>query len=375
MIPGEEAMMGVFKLSDYEDRRAKAGQEPPQDSKRLLDETRDLAVHRLLLSFTAMLDRLTTLLFEQAEKSVRHDDVNLFLAARSIIQKERARISGEFEHALRTGVDEGIRSGGRPAAMPTDWDADSLSLVDSNEIEQGVAMSRLARTIEDVCQEQFNAFNQRVGFLLGNEELEHEANPLSPQAICKAFKEAFQALQADTEVKLAVLRQLNQNVLGDINSIYADLNRHLVNAHVLPTLRPSLRKGRRNPVSAAQAAAAAAKAAGGTSAAQAAGEDFAEGDDVFATMQFLLSRMQGRAGGIAGGMPGGVSAGGSAAAGAGGAGAVSPAQAMANMLDSLTQLQHGDGHVVLPNGSAFDFGTSCGKSAPPVRQISARSTP
>lgn len=366
MSPGEEAVMGVFKLSDYEDRRQKASAEIGQDSAKLLDECRDLAVHRLLLSFTAMLDRLTTLLFEQAEKSIRHDDVNLFLAARTLIQKERARIAGEFEHALRTGVDEGIRTGGKGAQIGDfDWNADSLSLVDSDEIEQGVAMGKLARTIEDICQEQFSAFNQRVGYLLGNEELDQAKNPLSPQAICKAFKDAFQALQADTEIKLAVLRQLNQNVLGDINSIYADLNRHLVNAHVLPTLRPTLRRSPRQGVSAAQAAAAAA--AGQAGAMPGAGGEFPEGDDVFATLQFLLQRMQARATVPGGGMPAGFGAQlggmpgaaggfeGGAGAAAGPVTAAQAQQAMTSMLESLTQLQHGNGHFVLANGSAFDL--------------------
>ncbi len=378
MSPGEEAVMGVFKLSDYEDRRQKTNAEIGQDSAKLLDECRDLAVHRLLLSFTAMLDRLTTLLFEQAEKSIRHDDVNLFLAARTLIQKERARIAGEFERALRTGVDEGIRSGGKSVEADLEWNADSLSLVDSDEIEQGVAMGKLARTIEEVCQEQFTAFNQRVGYLLGNEELEQAKNPLSPQAICRAFKDAFQALQADTEIKLAVLRQLNQNILGDINSIYADLNRHLVNAHVLPTLRPTLRRVQRHAANPAQASAGGQAGAAPGGAAGMAGGEFAEGDDVFATLQFLLQRMQARAtgpgvgmpagmgAGMAGGMAGGVAAasgmgglgGAGGLAGSGAAGPVSAAsaqQAMATVLESLTQLQHGNGHFVLANGSTVDL--------------------
>ena len=376
--------MGVFKLSDYEDRRQKAGADMTQDSAKLLDECRDLAVHRLLLSFTAMLDRLTTLLFEQAEKSVRHDDVNLFLAARTMIQKERARIAGEFEHALRTGVDEGIRTGGKGPQLDSDWDPDSLSLVDSNEIEQGVAMGKLARTIEDVCQEQFTAFNQRIGFLLGNEELDYARNPLSPQAICHAFKEAFQALQADTEIKLAVLRQLNQNILGDINSIYTDLNRHLVNAHVLPTLRPSLRRSSRQSTGSAAASAAAAAAA-----AQAAGlpggaaGEFAEGDDVFATLQFLLSRMQARAGspgaGLTGAASGAIGGFGSGAAapgmssftGAGTASAGQAQQAMASMLDTLTQLQHGDGHFTLANGTSLDLSLPLNGDRNILRDISS----
>lgn len=374
--------MGVFKLSDYEDRRQKGSAELGQDPAKLLDECRDLAIHRLLLSFTAMLDRLTTLLFEQAEKSVRHDDVNLFLAARTLIQKERARVAGEFERALRTGVDDGIKSGGKGVQADYEWNADNLSLVDSDEIEQGVAMGKLAHTIEEVCQEQFSAFNQRVGYLLGNEELDQAKNPLSPQAICRAFKDAFQALQADTEIKLAVLRQLNQNILGDINSIYADLNRHLVNAQVLPTLRPMLR---RNPRQGMKSAAAAAMAAGAQAGDQAAagGGDFAEGDDVFATLQFLLSRMQARAGspgaGIGGGMPGamgspggaGMSPGASAGAAAGPMTAAQAQQAMLSMLDSLTQLQHGNGHFVMPNGAALDLDLPLNGDRNILREISS----
>src|SRR5205085_10444366 len=36
-------------------------------------------------------------------------------------------------------------------------------------------------------------------------------------------------------IKFQILKELNQAPLSDINGIYADLNRHLTNLHVMPT--------------------------------------------------------------------------------------------------------------------------------------------
>ena len=42
------------------------------------------------------------------------------------------------------------------------------------------------------------------------------------------------AIKADAQVKFQILKELNQASLGEINAIYADLNRHCTNLHVMP---------------------------------------------------------------------------------------------------------------------------------------------
>ena len=75
-------------------------------------------------------------------------------------------------------------------------------------------------------------------------DLETAANPLAPTTIVEAFTDALHGIPGDQRLKLAILKELNQTSLGDINEIYADLNRHLDNLKVVPKQRsPIVNRG------------------------------------------------------------------------------------------------------------------------------------
>ena len=83
--------------------------------------------------------------------------------------------------------------------------------------------------------------------------METTTNPLAPSAIVHAFTEALRSIKGDQRIKYTILKELNQSSLGDINAIYADLNRHLESLHVVPRTHASVphraagRPGERRP--------------------------------------------------------------------------------------------------------------------------------
>ncbi|TMI10541.1 MAG: DUF1631 domain-containing protein, partial [Betaproteobacteria bacterium] len=82
---------------------------PPRETAKILGDCRDLAIHRLLLSFTSMLDRVGDLLILRAEKSDVRDEQALCLDARGVLMSERAGLMAEFERNLRLLVDRRMK--------------------------------------------------------------------------------------------------------------------------------------------------------------------------------------------------------------------------------------------------------------------------
>src|SRR5438034_918737 len=80
----------------------------------------------------------------------------------------------------------------------------------------------------------FSSLLDRVGDNLIERATEN--NPLAPGVIVEAFAGALRGVRAEARIKLAILRELNQSSLSDLNAIYADLNQHLVNLRVVPAL-------------------------------------------------------------------------------------------------------------------------------------------
>jgi hypothetical protein len=204
---------------------------------RILGDCRDLAVHRLLLSFTSMLDRVGDLLMARAERSDVREDQAVLFDAREVLSSERSNLMADFERHLRQLVDERISGAGQAKADFSAVDAKKLTLVDTDAMDESVLSGNIVRVVENACHEELRELNRGVGYLMGEPNLETAANPLAPTTIVAAFTQALHDLKGERRVKLAILKELNQTSFGDIAAIYADVNRHLEGMNVVPQPR------------------------------------------------------------------------------------------------------------------------------------------
>ena len=218
----------------------------PRELAKILADCRDLTVHRLLLSFTALLDRLCDMLMDRAGKSDVRAEQQLFLEARQILVTDRAALMAEFEKQLRSQIEERVSGRADEKADFSKLDATKLALIDLNTVDESVLVGNIVRVVENACYEELTTLNRGIGHLLGKPHLETSANPLGPAPIVAAFAEALDTLKAERRAKFQILKELNQAPLGEVASIYADVNRHLANLRIVPagSLRTTASRGK-----------------------------------------------------------------------------------------------------------------------------------
>ena len=192
-----------------------------------------MAVERLTVAFTAMLDKVGDMLVERSGKSDVREEQQLLLDARIALMRDRAGLMAEFEKRLRGLVDSRIE-GKNEKAVVSSVDASDLKLVDHLSMDESVITGNIVRVVENSAHEELIAFNRGMGSLLDRPGLETDANPLAPATIVEAFAEALTGIKADGRIKFQILKELNQASLTDIAAIYADLNRHLTQLGVMP---------------------------------------------------------------------------------------------------------------------------------------------
>jgi len=202
---------------------------------KILADCRDLAVHRLLLSVTGVLDKISDLLMDRASKSDIRDEQQLFLDARQALKSERGNLMAEFERKLRRLIDERIAGKEEAKADFSKIDSTKLTLVDTTSMDESVITGNIVRVVENLCHDELLTLNRGIGHLLGKPDLETPENPLAPETIVLAFSEALKGVKTENRIKFQILKELNQAQLGDVNAIYADLNRHLTNLRVMPS--------------------------------------------------------------------------------------------------------------------------------------------
>lgn len=210
-----------------------------REAAKILADCRDLAIHRLVLSFASMLDRVGDMLMERANRSVVREETANYLAARGTLSSERAVVMAEFERRLREHVDTRMSGEAATKADFSKVDATKLTLIDTAAMDESVLTGNIKRSVENFCHDELATLNRGMGHLLGRPDLETEANPFAPAVIVDAFAAALHGVDAAERVKFTILRELNQSSLGDLNGIYADLNRYLVSLRVVPAISRS----------------------------------------------------------------------------------------------------------------------------------------
>ena len=312
--------MNIVRIDKFD--RVSRGK-PNTEHARLLRECRTLVADQLSRSLASMLAKVDDALFELAEKAENNAAQSVYFDAMREVRMKRQGMEADFREEFLRGFNAEIDPRTRQARTAPDAEGEQeFDLVEHDDLEEQLAVTNMVTKLETGCREELGALERRMGFLLGDPELEQCGNPVGPRVVCDAFRVACQRIESGIKVRLIVMKLFDRYVVSeDLPKIYRTLNQFLIAKNILPRIRHEIRK-RGAP-------------AGGRPAAPG-GDALPENDeDLFETIHSLM--------GAAGGAATGSVAGGVAGSGAGGA-----------FLNTLTLLQQGHGELVPGGIGAFD---------------------
>ncbi|HEX4944244.1 MAG TPA: DUF1631 domain-containing protein, partial [Usitatibacteraceae bacterium] len=217
----------------------------PHESAGVLTDCRDLALGRIVKALAGVLDRVEDELFQLAESSRDRETQNLYLDARTQARGRRPVIEAAFRRQFLEFFNRKVK--GEPAAADAGAPPRALALLDDDELEHMLAVQGMAARLKAACEGELAMLSQRFGYLLEKPDLADEANPMSPETICGALKEACDQIEAGWKVRLTLLRVLEGQVAGELRRVYRDLNVHLAERQILPEIRPSYRRSPASP--------------------------------------------------------------------------------------------------------------------------------
>ena len=230
--------MNIVQLSEFEKARTGVSR---QEAVGLLRECREVAFRRLSAAMTRMLGKVDDTLFEWAEKSQQKPDQNLYFDAMRAVRLKRASMEIAFKTQLVEGFNREIRKetdSGSESLL-----AEQMTLVDDDGLEESLAVKNMVNKIEVECKQELHHLNRRVGVLLNDPELTRAKNPIGPEIICGAFREACADLDSGIKVKLIVMKLFDRHVVDEeIQSLYHEINRLLIDRGVLSDLRHDVKR-------------------------------------------------------------------------------------------------------------------------------------
>ncbi|MFN2309595.1 MAG: DUF1631 domain-containing protein [Gammaproteobacteria bacterium] len=292
--------MNIVHLNEHE--RTRKGFSS-QEAVGLLRECRELTIGRLTAALVRMMGKVDDALFELAEKAENNAVQSLYFDAMREVRLKRASMEIGFKAQLVAGFNQEIRkereaTEGEAKAAPR---MEEMDLVAHEALEEALAVGNMASKIKVACKDELGLLNRRIGFLLNDPELLRAENPIGPEVVCNAFREACGDVESGIKVKLIIMKLFDRYVVSEeMQPLYREVNALLIQRGVLPELRHEVR---RTAASRSHHAAGAAPGAG-AGAGVGSGGDIGAEEDVIAMLQQLLPG--GYPSGSGGALPGGL---------------------------------------------------------------------
>ncbi len=213
-----------------------------EQNKTIIDGCR-LAVSRGLAVLSEVyFEKLDDALYKLADKAESNDLQTRYFDTMRDVRKEREGIEKSFQKNVTETYDNFWRPGSKPVELITkqEIDYDNLALIESDALEEELAISNMVTRGENICMRELYAIEQRFSRLLAGAAIESKNNPLSPDKICNAFKMSITVLNVDIPTKLVIYKVFEQEVVAHLDEVYAGINELMRDAGVLPKLKPKV---------------------------------------------------------------------------------------------------------------------------------------
>lgn len=205
---------------------------------------RDQTLKFMRQALGELFDNTDDSLFELADRAQSNADQALFFDAMRVLRLQRHAIEkASAEAVLQALLD--LYRGQAPGAARPNYDLDTLTLVQPDELEQSVALEGMVSRVLTRNQQALAHLAVRLNSLFKG-SVDVRNNPLGPAALGQAFVDSYAALGLDIKVRLIVLKLFERYVFNGIDRLYQQLNSHLIAAGVLPDLTRTDPQSRRS---------------------------------------------------------------------------------------------------------------------------------
>jgi hypothetical protein len=262
----------------------------------LVRQIKDDAQSILLNLLEDLFSNCDDLFFDLSSRASSNAEQNLYFESMRELRFKKAGVV----NAYRQNFEQNFLALSQPATFgrpnPLDpTNADTLSLVQNDTLEQEVAINSMISKARTNCQEELYHLATRLDYLIPRITIDQDNNPLDPEQICKAFAKACELFDIGIKAKIIIFKQFDRIVVSKLVKIYTAANELLINAGVLPKITRGINKQPDSTTGTGDAAAALASETIAEAAAHAASQlqfDFIELSNLLASMRRLgLTRL------------------------------------------------------------------------------------
>jgi len=180
---------------------------------------------------------VTDKLFELSEQSDNNTDQQLYFEAMQKLGDGFAEVITFFQHELDRSYQHFLLSGTGDLGGKKHFDAESLSLVQREQLEDDLVVTVIVSKANARNTEALWKLNRRLAVLHGGDEVTDESNPFGPARVFEAMHRSILTLDIVSKARLTVYKQIGKLFIMSVTKHLDHLNQLLAEQSVLPNLR------------------------------------------------------------------------------------------------------------------------------------------
>ena len=205
-------------------------------------------VHMLVKFY---LDNADDALYQLAKKTSKESVKALYYKGRRELKNNRENIEKTFNKNIADTFNSFWNPQSQPpppitnASENEDEDEDdfaNLQLVDNEDLDESLAITSMARRVQDFHMPDLFALGKRLTLISKVGKVDENNLPYAPLPVCQAFRDAVQAYNIDVQIRIILYKLFGKNVLAHIGAMYGETNEKLINAGILPKLKSKVKR-------------------------------------------------------------------------------------------------------------------------------------
>ncbi|WP_162932654.1 DUF1631 family protein [Solimonas sp. K1W22B-7] len=195
----------------------------PEAAGELLRELRGLVMRGLGERLGRMFNGADDLLFDMSERAANNDQQRVYFDTMRAIRLGRARIAEQYETRIRESFETlGVQVNGEQAD-PGEVDFENLALLESDDLEESIALSNMSGRAETAYQNALFELEKRLEWLGKHSPLQLPLTAIGPAGFCEAFRASLKVLEIEFSIKLVLYKLYERLVIGDLGSLYGEI--------------------------------------------------------------------------------------------------------------------------------------------------------
>ncbi len=217
----------------------------------IVKQVRDNSLSILINQLTEFFVSCDDLFFELAGKAGTNKEQNDFFDTMREIRLSKKQCIAQFKQHFELLFSTLPSATQTPVFSHQEASTQSafegLGLVGNDEMEKSVALSSTISKARNDCQESLYHLVLRLDFLMSNIDINESNNPLDPAQICEAFSKSTDFIDLTLQNRIIFFKQFDRIVARKLNKIVNLANEFLINAGILPQIKPNARVQQATP--------------------------------------------------------------------------------------------------------------------------------